>query len=263
MHYTSIDLIVSNGEYLIGATNKGLYRSTNNGENWTKAGAPFDSLPASNLAVIGTNIFALTGAGVFRSTDNGSTWENRYDTSGYNHPQLLSVSGVSLFVVSYYKGVFLSIDSGLTWKNVSENLPKTFETSISDSIVSIYPSCISSNDTYLYIGTEMSSGLWRRPLAEMIPASLLRKHPSQFESNFPNPFSTSTTITFRLTNSSFVELEVYDVLGRKVRTLLSETLEAGPHSVVFDAKDLAQGVYVARLRSEGTNQDLKMVVVGK
>ncbi len=64
--------------------------------------------------------------------------------------------------------------------------------------------------------------------------------------NEPNPFGPSTTITYSTPSSGFVAIKVYDVLGRKVRSLVNTSLAAGTYSVEFDAprgESLADGVY--------------------
>jgi hypothetical protein len=73
--------------------------------------------------------------------------------------------------------------------------------------------------------------------------------PSEFvlEQNYPNPFNPSTQIRFSIPQESKVTLEVFDVLGRKISTLVNETRSSGDYSVVFNASDLSSGVYIYRL----------------
>jgi hypothetical protein len=70
--------------------------------------------------------------------------------------------------------------------------------------------------------------------------------------NYPNPFNPSTSIQFRVSSFGFVQLKVFDVLGREVATLVNEWKEAGTHSITFDIRNssfdiLASGVYFYRL----------------
>lgn len=65
--------------------------------------------------------------------------------------------------------------------------------------------------------------------------------------NYPNPFNGTTTIPYDVPTRSLVALELYDVLGRKVRTLVNELQEPGFKSAWLDAANLASGVYVYRL----------------
>ncbi|GAB5410596.1 MAG: hypothetical protein BalsKO_29610 [Balneolaceae bacterium] len=67
--------------------------------------------------------------------------------------------------------------------------------------------------------------------------------------NYPNPFNPSTSISYALTNSSIVTLEVFNLLGQKVRTLVNgKAQKAGNYSVQFDAQGLSSGVYIYQLR---------------
>ena len=77
--------------------------------------------------------------------------------------------------------------------------------------------------------------------------------------NYPNPFQTETTISFSLNRAEFVTLEIYDLLGRKVSTLVSESLPVGPHAARWEADDLPDGLYVARLRAGAHSRTMKLV----
>ncbi|MGA7160802.1 MAG: T9SS type A sorting domain-containing protein [Bacteroidota bacterium] len=65
--------------------------------------------------------------------------------------------------------------------------------------------------------------------------------------NYPNPFNPSTTLKFGLPEASNVAIVLYDIAGRKARTLLEGELGAGNHSIVFSPENLASGVYFYRM----------------
>ena len=67
------------------------------------------------------------------------------------------------------------------------------------------------------------------------------------DQNYPNPFNPSTLIPFGIDQDSNIELIVYDILGRKVQTLVSGSRTAGRYEVRFNARELASGVYFYRL----------------
>jgi Prolyl oligopeptidase family/Secretion system C-terminal sorting domain len=67
------------------------------------------------------------------------------------------------------------------------------------------------------------------------------------EQNYPNPFNPSTGIRYQVSGGSDVRLEVFDVLGRKVSTLVSERQSAGRYAVTFNAAGLASGLYFYKL----------------
>jgi arabinogalactan endo-1,4-beta-galactosidase len=67
--------------------------------------------------------------------------------------------------------------------------------------------------------------------------------------NFPNPFNPTTEIVYRLPVQSFVILKVFDMLGRKVNTLVNEDLAVGVHSTIFNAGNLTSGIYIYQLQA--------------
>jgi len=79
--------------------------------------------------------------------------------------------------------------------------------------------------------------------------------------NYPNPFNPATTITFSLPEASDVELTVFDLNGRKVSTLINQPVQAGEHSVNFDASPLPSGVYFYKLVTQFGYQSRKMTVI--
>lgn len=121
----------------------------------------------------------------------------------------------------------------------------------------------SSTDWFaLVVGSE-AGALTARPPADPASTGL----PIQFalHQNQPNPFRGTTTIRFDLPVRSPVRLEVFDLLGRKVRTIANRTFEPGFHAVEWDHRDgggrvLAPGVYVYRLNAGGFSARRKMTL---
>ena len=81
------------------------------------------------------------------------------------------------------------------------------------------------------------------------------------EQNYPNPFNPSTTIRYQLPVASEVKLEVYDVLGKKIATLVNERQSAGSYQVVWNASGLSSGTYFYRLQAGTFTQTKKMILV--
>lgn len=71
--------------------------------------------------------------------------------------------------------------------------------------------------------------------------------------NYPNPFNPSTRIKYQISGISQVSLKVYDLLGRKVATLVNEEKPAGTYEVTFDASRFASGVYFYQLKANVTS----------
>jgi hypothetical protein len=79
--------------------------------------------------------------------------------------------------------------------------------------------------------------------------------------NFPNPFNPTTNIRFALPESGFVSVEVYNVMGQRVATLVNSEMAAGSHTVTFNAANLASGTYIVRMQSGNFNAIQKMMLV--
>jgi len=81
------------------------------------------------------------------------------------------------------------------------------------------------------------------------------------EQNFPNPFNPETEINFSLAKSDNVTLTVYNIIGSEILKLASEYMEAGNHSVKFDASKLSSGVYLYTIKSGDFTATRKMILM--
>jgi hypothetical protein len=87
--------------------------------------------------------------------------------------------------------------------------------------------------------------------------------PTTFElsQNYPNPFNAQTNIDFNLEKDSQVDLNVYDITGAKVANLVDGELEAGHHSITWDASEVSSGVYYYKMRTNGEVTARKMTLL--
>ena len=84
--------------------------------------------------------------------------------------------------------------------------------------------------------------------------------------NYPNPFNPTTTIEFSIESNKFVNLDVYNILGQHVKSLIDQSLPAGAHSVKWDATNqqggrVSSGVYLYRLTVDNNTQSKKMLLL--
>jgi hypothetical protein len=79
--------------------------------------------------------------------------------------------------------------------------------------------------------------------------------------NFPNPFNPQTVIRYQLPVSCYVELKVYDVLGREINTLVREQQSSGVHEIEFNGESLPSGFYIYRLQTEEYVETKKMILL--
>jgi len=87
--------------------------------------------------------------------------------------------------------------------------------------------------------------------------------PAAFEvaQNSPNPFNPTTTISFTLANAGTVSVDVYNVAGQNVDTIVNEFLDSGSHSVVWDASDFSAGVYFYTVKGGDFSKTMKMTLI--
>ncbi len=79
--------------------------------------------------------------------------------------------------------------------------------------------------------------------------------------NYPNPFNPTTQISFNLPKAGNVELQVFNMLGQQVSTLISGSMAAGQHIATFDARNLASGLYFYRLTAGSYSATMKMMLI--
>ncbi len=91
------------------------------------------------------------------------------------------------------------------------------------------------------------------------------KIPAKFalRQNYPNPFNPTTTISYQLPKQSNVELNIYNLLGQKVATLVSKKQPAGSHKVEWDATGFASGVYLYKLSTDQGFTKIKKLILLK
>ncbi|AKD03518.1 S8/S53 family peptidase [Pontibacter korlensis] len=93
--------------------------------------------------------------------------------------------------------------------------------------------------------------------------SELKAEPALWEKSFsyPNPFHGVTTINYGVEKDAYVTVEVFDVLGNKVQTLVAENMPAGNHSLKFDGSNLPSGTYIYRVNANGKVSSNRMMLV--
>jgi hypothetical protein len=88
----------------------------------------------------------------------------------------------------------------------------------------------------------------------------------QLSQNYPNPFNPNTNIEYSIPTRSHVKIEIVNLLGQKVRTLIDESKPAGEHQVIWDGNDsngqsVSSGIYFYRLRAGDSVESKKMILL--
>jgi FlgD Ig-like domain len=164
-HITAI--AVSDSNIFVG-TGNGIFRSANNGKDWTAIDSGLTNTDVFSLEVSDTNIFAGTGNGVFRSTNNGASWtavnSGITNTSSVN---AFAVSGDTIFAGTV-NGIFRSTNSGTSWTVVDSGLrnTKVLSFAVSDSAI------FAGTDNGVFQSTN-NGGLWTTVDSGLINTSVM------------------------------------------------------------------------------------------
>lgn len=120
-----------------------------------------------------------------------------------------------------------------------------------------YSSDVSSSQLKLQFGTNGNPVNIKDPVYVDLPETI------KVYQNYPNPFNPETTISFEIPRPAFISLEVFDIMGRKVQTLVNREFDvsAARHEVTFNASRLSSGVYIYRLRIDDLVFIKKMTLV--
>jgi photosystem II stability/assembly factor-like uncharacterized protein len=253
---TSVTALAICDNTLFAATfNGGIFLSSNNGANWTKSNVGLTTDYTNALLVNGKDIFLATMAGIFRSTNYGASWTRA--SSGLTHTYVFSfaASGTNIFAGTG-NGIHLSTNSGASWTQINSGLTRA-------DLANNTTYSLAANNGYLFAGT-FSAGVWRRAISEVVSVGHLRSSlPDHFslEQNYPNPFNPRTTIEFSIPVAEYVTLNVYDLQGRKVATLISSGLPAGTYRIPLNVNNLSAGVYMYRMHAGAFTASRKVILL--
>jgi hypothetical protein len=114
-----------------------------------------------------------------------------------------------------------------------------------------------------YLVSLLNDAIQKASTVSGIVSESLTNIPREFKlyQNFPNPFNPSSIISYDVAKAGFVELQIFDLTGREIRTLVNKWQAAGSYSVTFSANSLTSGVYFYRLISGSYVQTRKMVLI--
>ncbi|MBN8571968.1 MAG: T9SS type A sorting domain-containing protein [Ignavibacteria bacterium] len=229
----------------------------------TDGGITFDTIPRTNIysawdvKFINRDTIFVSGytsgsnniGTVWKSTNAGVSWIPHYLPVGLTYG-LIDFPTSQTGYISEYNVVFKTTNSGENWfkiKSPDNYMHSTFFiNSETGYAVGDYGVIAKTTDggASTFINTNES----------------VVKSFSLYQ-NYPNPFNPSTKIKFDLPKNENVKIIIFDILGRKLETLLDENLIAGVHAVKWNASKYAAGVYFYMLLTDGIKETKKMVLV--
>ena len=232
-----------------------VYRSIDNGSNWIEKHNGLPVRVSGKLTIDSQDILYIeVNSNIYSSSDNGENWA-RIDNGS------LSGQNINMFIDKYDRiyigtanaGIFISTDSGVSWNQINSGLTNFNVRSIT-----------TNQDGYIYAGTD-GSGVFRsgQPILYIeesaeIPIKIM------LYQNFPNPFNSNTSIEFDLNKPGLTNVEIYDLTGRKIISLINNDLQKGHHKFSWNGKNsfdesIASGVYIYTLSTREFRQSKKLL----
>lgn len=232
------------GDIFFVTRHAGVYRSTDDGESWQQLNTPFTDSQLFGLVIdrldqiyVGTN-----GKGVFMSVDNGETWLEgglKYRTGSE-----LVLDAYGNMFAGTSEGVFQSQNNGITWNKLHSGMGE-----LSIQKLAVAPA------GHLFAGT-YRNGIFRS-------TQITGSQPESFSllQNYPNPFNATTTIEFQLGSPGHVRLSVYNLMGQRVKILIDQDLMSGVYRFRWDARGMANGIYLCQIQTDNFLETTKLVLV--
>ncbi len=272
-HFISADIpdtnvfsvCVNSNDVVFGGYRNGfIYKSEDNGEKWIESLSGVQDYTVEYLESAGDYVFAIlhnynypyqdSSIGLY-THDNGITWHYLNIGGLGSHANSINFYDDSVIIVGTdTSGVFISSDFGNNWISASMGL--------SDNVIK---GIVLNPDGLLLCGTE-NEGIF---MADLNPTAVDdiddRSMTFSLQQNYPNPFNPVTKIKYAISQSEIVQLKIYDILGREIKTLLSEFKPTGTYEIEFDATSvvggLPSGVYFYRLYAGNYVETKKMLLM--
>lgn len=240
-----------------------IFRTTNGGDNWDDVTSTLPDRYPVDIAVDPANdsnvyvVFSGFGTShIYKSSNSGDNWSD----IGQSLPDVPTSSVIvdpqssKIIYLGNDLGVYVTTNSGANWSE--------FQNGMVDAAI-IMDLSISPGNRKLRAATH-GKGVFEKDLLDPtvgISSNTNFVEGYNLEQNYPNPFNPVTTIKYQILKSGFTILKVYDVLGKKVTTLVNERLSAGSYEVDWDGTGYPSGVYFYRLVTEDYIDVKKMVLV--
>ncbi|MBU0561924.1 MAG: hypothetical protein KKG93_20440, partial [Bacteroidetes bacterium] len=227
----------SNDSIIYSAHSAGIYKSKNKGNSWSQTafstGAHFLAVHPLNPDIVYTAISAGDPRGVYKTMDGGQTWKqmnNGLDSlQGYDWINTIVINPEE--PEELYLGtndVFKTTDGGNNWFMFTQGMgSRGHVTSIT----------IDTLNDRIYAGTGRGIYIYDGLTTSIDTKTLQTPKEFLLYQNYPNPFNSSTIIAYTLSERSFVNLIVYDLMGKEVITLVNEKQTGISYQVVWNGRN--------------------------
>lgn len=243
-------LLTRGNNIWFGTNNTKSYNSTNFGSNWT-SGVTTGLLNSYSIHFNSNSLGLAGGTAIVKSTDGGATYTSVGTAPGTGNINAIEGKDNDFWYIRG-TGIYRSTNAGDNWTQVH-----TITGTGNDMDFPAGTGCLVG---WAVSSTGVISKMTGLPVGitgsyNEIPAAY------KLEQNYPNPFNPVTNIKFALSKSGFVEIKVFDVLGKEVAVIVQDFKQAGTYTVDFNASDLTSGVYFYKLITGDFTEIKKMMLI--
>jgi len=238
------------------ATNGGVYYSNNEFNSWTSGnnGLSGDQLKVTGAMLLNTFSVITTEGGAYYSLDMGMSWTPIFENEKFNllHLQISQSGAFTVFLLGETSYVSTDFQTWIPIPTPGEVISATTTTT------ELFIATASSKNS----SQAATSGIFRQPISwtlTSLPESQSKNDGNIFKQNYPNPFSGSTTLSYTLSADQWVNIRVYDMLGKEVMSLIHTFQTAGNHEYLLEGQYLKPGIYTVILTTEETASGIKIV----
>jgi photosystem II stability/assembly factor-like uncharacterized protein len=229
-----------------------LSRSTDGGASWDSV---YTTLGGEVVSFYNRQfgLLATVWGQIYKSVDGGDTWQliSVLPVNSSNCLTFLPGNPAKIWLSIEYN-LFFSEDSGYSW--IEYTFEEDFWSYDIDFIDDRHGWIMAENMVYYTkTGDRIVTGIKNEPIIRI---------DFRLDQNYPNPFNPITLIRYSLPKSEYVKINVYNLIGQRIKTLQHKIMPAGYHEVNFNAEDLSSGIYYYRLEA-GEFQDVKKMILLK
>ena len=227
-----------------------IYLTTDNGLSWRIEDTQTEM---EQVSMVSDNVgFAMGTNHLYKTTNSGKSWfTSRSATNDYSF-QAFSFENLTHGILRDSYFTFETFDGGNSWQQNELGIPIQHL---------VYRMAFNARGELFVAGNGRLVVMSAGGDAPQLRSSSTEITKATLRQNYPNPFNPSTQISINLPERTHVELYLYDVLGRRVATLVNDVMDSGDHSIRFDGSQLASGIYFCQLRTQATVLTRKMILL--
>ena len=191
------------------------------------------------------------------STDGGMNWNkygNNYQTFDFGIQDAYILNKDSIWLTAESDKVYNTTNGGNRWDTLDIQL-NMFSFFSNNQAYGLGGKYLYYSDDGWHTYNLIDSTITAINETNKMPQSII------LNQNYPNPFNPITTISFEIPKKEIVEVSIYNILGQKIETLLNKELNAGKHELIFNAEELASGIYFYQMLTSNYQETKKCILL--